>query len=324
MSEDPIPVAVVGTGNMGSNHVRVYDELPEADLVEIVEPDKKKAAEITEDYDVIVRESVDELRQARAATVAVPNEHHRSVAEELLEIGVDLLVEKPLATNVEDAEAIVEKAEEQDAVLQVGHIEQYNPAVKTLSEILSSEELIAIDIKRLGPFNKHLTAESVVFDLMIHDLDIIDSLVPTPIRYVDALGVTPRSELVDYAVANLKFQGEILGTLTASHVTQNKIRKLTATTKTSFIEMDYRNQTISIHRHGTEMTAPFDNRSGYRTESVVESPFVRTREPLKNELESFVQCVKTRDNPIVDGQRGIRAVKLATEVLETITTNGKG
>lgn len=323
MSNDPISVAVVGTGNMGSNHVRVYDEFPEADLVEIVEPDEQRAAEITKGYDVTVRESVDDLRQAKAATVAVPNEHHRPVSEKLLEMGLDLLVEKPLATNVKEAEAIVEKAEERNAVLQVGHIEQYNPAVEMVSEILSSEELIAIDIKRLGPFNEHLTAESVIFDLMIHDIDIVDNLVPTPITYVDALGVTPRSELVDHAVANLKFEGEILGTLTASHVTHNKVRKLTATTKTSFIEMDYRNQTISVHRHGAEVTAPFDNRSGYRTESVVESPFVRTQEPLKNEIESFLQCVNTRETPKVDGQRGVRAIKIATDVLEAITTNGK-
>lgn len=318
MSEEPIPVAVVGTGNMGSNHVRVYDGLPGADLVEIVEPDTERAAELSAEYDVTVQESVEDLQHARAATVSVPNDHHRPVTEQLLASGLDVLVEKPLATSVTDAQAIVDAADRADAVLQVGHIERYNPVVETLSDILDSERLIALDVDRLGPFNQHLTAESVVFDLMIHDIDVVDSLVDGGITHLDAVGVTPRSELVDHAVATLKYGEGTLCSLTASHVTHGKIRTLTATTENAYIELDYRAQTLSIQRHGIEETTPFSDRVGYRAETIVERPFVRTREPLQNELESFLHSVRTRQSPRVDGQQGVRAVELATEVVDAI------
>lgn len=316
---DPVPVAVVGTGNMGSNHVRVYDELPEAELVEIVEPDAERAVEIADEYDVTVHESVEDVSQATAATVSVPNEYHRSVAEQLLEIDLDLLVEKPLATSVEDAEAIVETAEKQDAVLQVGHIERFNPAVETLRDILAEEELIAIEAHRLGPFNEQLSSESVVFDLMIHDVDVIDSLVPEELDHLDAVGTRSRSEEVDHAVATMKYDDGVLGSAVASHVTHGKIRELDVTTRDAYMTLNYQAQKITIQRRGTEQTTNFANKSGYRAETVTERPYIRTREPLKNELEHFLARVQDRDRPRVDGKDGVAAVRRAEIVVDRIT-----
>lgn len=317
----PVPVAVVGAGNMGSNHLRVYDTLPEANLVEVVEPDPERAATVREKYDVDVIGDIDDVERARAATIAVPNRYHRDVAVDLVERGLDILVEKPLAMNTEDAEAIVDAADANNSLLQVGHIERFNPAVKVLDDILSDTEVIALEAHRLGPFNEHLTDESVIFDLMIHDIDVIRSLVDTPVNHVDAVGARPKSKELDHAVAHLKFDDGILGTMTASHVTHSKIRTLTVTTREMFIELDYQRQQITINRRGTEEVTPLQEKSGYRTETIQETPFIQTREPLKNELQSFLECVRTRSTPIVDGQEALRAVKLSVNIATTIDLN---
>lgn len=317
MSET-VPVAVVGTGNMGSNHVRVYDQLQNAELVEIVEPDAERAAEIADEYDVTVHESVGEVSRAVGASVSVPNEYHRSVAEQLLENGLDLLVEKPLATSAEDAEAIVATAREQDAILQVGHIERFNPAVETLRDILAEEELIAVEAHRLGPFNEQLSGESVIFDLMIHDIDVIDSIVPGELGHLDAVGTRSRSEEVDHAVATMKYDDGILGSAVASHVTHGKIRRLDVTTRDAFMTLDYQAQKITIQRRGIEQTTEFANKRGYRAETVTERPYIRTREPLKNELEHFLARVQDRCQPRVDGEDGIDAVRRAEIVVDGI------
>jgi predicted dehydrogenase len=318
MSDDPIPVAVVGTGNMGTNHARVYDELPGSELVEIVEPDEERTAELTAKYDVTVRESAEDITEAEAATVSVPNEYHRPVAEQLLSGGLDILVEKPLAMSVEDAEAIVEAAETTDAVLQVGHIERFNPAVQTLAEILRDENLIAIEAHRLGPFNEQLSEESVVFDLMIHDMDIVDYLVAGDLAHLDAVGTRSRSAVTDHAVTTMQYECGVLATTVASHVTHGKIRKLDVTTKDAFITLDYQEQKIMIQRRGTEQMTELGTNSGYRAETVTERPYVRTREPLKNELEHFIDCIRTRNEPRIDGQDGAKAVRRAEAVINQI------
>lgn len=318
MAETPVPVAVIGVGNMGANHARVYDELPDAELVELVEPNATKAAELEADYDVPVHGTVDEISRAAAATVAVPNNHHREIAERCLAADLDILVEKPLATSIADAESIAETAEANDAILQVGHIERFNPVVQSLKEILADEDVIALETHRLGPFNQHLSEMSVVFDLMIHDIDVIDWLVDGDIEHLNALGTAPRSDQVDHAVLQLKYDNDVLGTVTASHVTHGKIRTLRVTTRDAYIELDYQDQSIVLQRRGVEETTTLLNQSGYRTETVTESPYIRTREPLKNELEHFLECVSSRETPRVSGADGVRAVTLTNEVAERI------
>jgi predicted dehydrogenase len=319
---DPIPVAVVGAGNMGANHVRVYDELPEANLVEVVEPDPENAATIREEYDVAVLDSVDKIQQATAASITVPNELHRSTAETLIAQGVDVLIEKPLALSVADAEAIVTTAEQHDAILQVGHIEQFNPAVKVLEDLLKQQNIIALESHRLGPFNEQLSEESVVFDLMIHDLDIVSSLIGSDLKRINAYGASPKSRTMDHAVAQMQFENGVLGTLTASHVTHGKVRTLSVVTEESYITLDYQKQDIVIQKTGVEGTTSLFDRSGYRSETITESPFIQTREPLKIELEHFLDCVETRTEPKTNGAVGLAAVELARTVAEGIKTNG--
>jgi predicted dehydrogenase len=311
-------VAVVGTGNMGANHVRVYDELPGAELVAVVEPDDERAREIRERYDVEVVDDVASVDGATAATVAVPNQLHREVAEQCIESGLDVLVEKPLATTVEDAEAIVETADDRDAVLQVGHIERFNPAVEALGDVLENHELFALEAHRLGPFNDHLTGESVVYDLMVHDLDVVCSLVDSAIDDLNAVGTTPRSEKLDHAIATLRFEDGTVASTTSSHVTHGKVRNLRATTDEAYVELNYQEQDLTIQRRGQEGTAALEDHVGYRTETVTESPYIQRREPLQNELEHFLDCVRTGAHPRVDGRVGVNAVALASEVIDAI------
>lgn len=320
---EPIPVAVVGAGNMGSNHVRVYSELPEAHLVEVVEPNPDRAAELNDLTDAEILDSVSEIEQAAAASVAVPNNQHRKVATQLFERGLDLLIEKPLANTVEEASAIATAAEEHDAVLQVGHIERFNPAVEVLGEILGNEQIVSMESHRLGPFNEHLTDTDVVFDLMIHDLDVIDSLIDGTFETVNAVGATPRSPKTDHASAVLKYDSGETASLTASHVTHGKVRKLTVTTIDAYITVKYQDQRLTIQRRGLGNTMTMSEQSGYRTETTRETPFVRTREPLKNELEHFLNCVRSRSTPRVDGTQAVQAVELSQAVAEQIAEIGQ-
>lgn len=315
---EQVPVAVVGAGNMGINHVRVYEELPDAELVEVVEPDSERVSEVREKYDVEIHDNVGDIEYAEAASIAVPNKYHRDVATDLIERGLDVLVEKPLAMNVPDAEAIVATAKAKDAILQVGHIERFNPAVQTLQDILADQELIAIQAHRLGPHHQHITEESVVFDLMIHDLDIIAELVGSRVTHLDGVGQCARSDALDHAISVLQFENGPVATATASHVTHGKIRELTVTTPDAYISLDYVQQGLTIQRRGVERTTELDTYSGFRTETVTESPYISNREPLKNELESFVYAVRTKETPEVTGEDGMSAVDLSSHVVEKI------
>lgn len=317
---EPLPVAVIGAGNMGANHVRVYSELEQAELVEIVEPDPETAARIREEYDVEILDAVEDISRAEAATIAVPNEHHLPVARTCIaDRELDVLVEKPLATTIEEADTIVELARKHDAVLQVGHIERYNPAVQLLEDVLEDEEVFALETHRLGPFHDQLSTENVIFDLMIHDVDVITSIVDTSLSELSAFGTAPRSETCDHATAQLQFNDGTLGTSTASHVTHGKVRELTVTTADAYISLDYQNQSLVLQRRGIERTTELPTQSGYRTETVTETPYVQTREPLKVELESFIDCVRNRTTPVVDGEEGRDAVKLATKISDAVT-----
>lgn len=321
MTEDPIPVAVVGVGNMGANHLRVYDQLPGAEPVEVVEPDEERALAVADKYDVRILDEVTDLESAQAASISVPNQQHRDAAVACIKSGLDVLVEKPLALSVGDAKAIADAADDADAILQVGHIERFNPALRVMEDILPEQDVVAMEAHRLGPFNEHLTSESVVFDLMIHDIDVIRAMVNSPIRHVDAVGTRSRSSEIDHAVAHLKFDNGILGTSTASHVTHSKIRSLTVTALDVYIQLDYQEQDLTLSRRETEQTTMLQGTAGYRSEIVQETPFIRTREPLKNELEHFLECIRKTRKPRVGAADGIEAVELARKIVDAIRSN---
>jgi predicted dehydrogenase len=303
---------------MGSNHIRVYNELPGAELVEVVEKDSKIAEEVANRYDVKILDEVTDISEAVAATIAVPNDLHKPVSLACIKKNMDILVEKPLAQNVDDAVEITEAAKKNGVLLQVGHIERFNPAVRTLRKVLEDKDVIAVEAHRLGPFNEQLSRESVVFDLMIHDLDVINCLVDSDIEVMNSIGSKTKSNELDHVISQFTFENGVIGSTTASHVTHGKIRTLNVTTSDAYVQMDYQKQDITVQTRGTEQTTQLSEMRGYRAESVQETPFVSRSEPLKNELEHFLSSVTTRETPEVDGRAGTEAVRLATRIINGV------
>ncbi len=320
MSGEPVRVAVVGVGEMGSNHVRVYKELPSANLVGVVESDPERAGQIEEEYDVKSFATIDSLPEGDAVSISVPSHLHRDVAIECIECGLDVLVEKPLATTLDDARAIVSAAEENDVRLMVGHIERYNPVIEALEEILESESVLAFDAHRLGPYTEQLSDDCVVTDLMIHDLDVVTHLIAGDVRQLNAIGSFARSTQSDHAIVQMELSGGAIGSLTASHITHDKVRKLKIMTEDHFIIVDYHRQNIDVKHWGTIGSTTLGEQSGYRTENIVESPYVNTREPLKAELEHFLNCIRNDETPMTDGESGVKALSLVSRIKEQMGT----
>jgi predicted dehydrogenase len=276
------------------------------------------AARMAATHEVPVLDTPEEIERAHAASVAVPSALHHEVTTRCLNMELDVLIEKPLAPTIDESRALVDAARGADAVLQVGHVERFNPAIQTLADLLLKQELVAVETHRLGPFSEHLVDEDVVFDLMIHDIDIVEYLVDGALDRTTAVGSSVHSEEVDHVLAQMAFDDDVVAAMTASHVTHNKVRTLNVTTNEAYIKLDYQSQDVQIFRAWTQDVAPLLETGGYRTEVVRESPYVSTREPLKNELEHFAECVRTRETPEVSGEDGLRAVRRAREILDLV------
>ncbi|RBI64013.1 gfo/Idh/MocA family oxidoreductase [halophilic archaeon] len=310
MSE-PVNAAVFGVGSMGRHHARVYSELPNVNLVGVHDADEETATSVARDHGTRAVGMDAALLEADVASVAVPTEYHYAVARDCIDHGVDVLVEKPFVADPAEGKELLAEANAADVTLQVGHIERFNPAVRTLSEIVSDLDVIAIDARRLGPPPEgRAVDDSAVMDLMIHDIDVLLSLVDDDVESVAALGARDNR----YASANIEFESGVVAGLTASRVTQEKVRTLSITAADCRVNVDYTDQTVEIHRHSTPEYIEENGDLRYRHESIVERPTVETGEPLKNELRSFVRAATTGGTPVVTGEDGLRVVELARRV----------
>ncbi|WP_435074285.1 Gfo/Idh/MocA family oxidoreductase [Halorubrum sp. HHNYT27] len=309
-----VDVGVVGVGAMGRNHARVYSELPGATLVGIADADVERAADVAAEVGTASYPTADLLDRVDAVSIAVPTEYHVSLAEQCIDAGVHALVEKPFVASVAEGRALIEQADAAGVILQPGHIERFNPAVTELSRIVDGVSPIAIDARRLGPPSDDGRSldENVVHDLMIHDLDIVRSLVSGDIDRINAV----RTGDGQHADAQLRFANGTVATLTASRVTQQKVRDLTITAEDCYIELDYLTQTIEIHRQSRPEYMEIGGNIRYHHEGITERPMVQSGEPLRYELESFVGAVADHTTPEITGEDGIRAVELADAVLE--------
>lgn len=306
----PIRAGVVGVGSMGQNHARIYAELPDVELVGVADTDADRAREIAASHGTQARSRAELLDRADAVSIAVPTAHHAELARECIEAGVDVLVEKPFVAEPEAGQEIADLAHEHGAVVQVGHIERFNPAVRAVAEILDEQEIIAIDAQRLGSPRERTIADNAVMDLMIHDIDVVLSLIDQDVTTVNALG----AEENRYIDAQLRFAGGIVASLTASRVTQKKIRRLSITTRECWIAVDYIDRSVAIHRHSLPEYVERKSGMHYRHEGVVERPMVDSGEPLKEELASFVDCVRERTTPLVTAEDGLRALSVARRI----------
>lgn len=312
VQSDPIRVGVVGVGSMGRNHTRVYSELPGVDLVGVADVDTDQAAIVAAEYGTSAMTQTELFARVDAVSIAVPTQFHYPVAREALEAGVHVLVEKPFVADAAEGQALIDLAADRDLTLAVGHIERYNPAVEALAELVTDLDVLAIDARRLGPpLDRHI-GDSVVLDLMIHDADVLLSLVDSEVASVSAI----ETDDGQYAVAQVRFENGVVATLTASRVTQRKVRSLDLTARDCVVELDYIDQSVAIHRHARPEYATVGSGLRFRQESVTERPLIDSEEPLRRELRSFVDAVASGTPPVVSGADGLRALALCQQITE--------
>jgi predicted dehydrogenase len=304
-----VRVGVVGVGALGQHHARVYADLPGATLAGIYDADPSRAAEVAARHGVPAFGELRELTDAAdAISVAVPTVDHHRVARTLLEAGKAVLVEKPMTAGLEEAEDLIGLASEKGAVLQVGHIERFNPAVDALRKAALQPRFI--EVHRLSPFSPRSLDVDVVLDLMIHDLDIILCLDGSGAVQVDAVGVPVLTSKVDIANARLRFASGLIANLTASRVSAERVRKFRVFSPKSYISVDFAARSAQVYRLVQGEGGP---------EITTERTSAPDEEPLRRQLAAFVAAVRDRTAPAVTGADGLRALTLAHTVLARMT-----
>jgi len=303
-----IRLAVVGCGEFGRNHARVYREMESAELVGVFDHSADRAAQVAQEFQTQAFQAMGQLRGAvEAASVAVPTGSHREVGCELMELGIDVLVEKPMARTIREADELVAAAKLNRRILQVGHVERFNPAVLAVEPILNRP--LFFEVHRLGVFTARSLDVDVIYDLMIHDLDILLALVKEPVDEVKAVGIPVLTSKVDIAHARLEFAGGAVANVTASRVSTERVRRMRFFQQHEYISLDYARRDalrVGVKRPGPQPEFAYQKLS---------APAV---EPLRAELEAFVEAVKTRVPPKTDGAAGRAALELADRVMESI------
>ncbi len=311
-------VAVVGVGKMGQNHARCLSSMKGVDLVAVVDTDRALAESVAASRGSRAVDSIDDLHGVEAVVVAVPTAQHAEIGCELMKRGIHCLVEKPLAGDSGDARLLLNTAEAVGVVLQVGHVERFNPAVRQLREVLADERVLAVNARRMSATSGRVTDIDVVMDLMIHDFDVVLSLMGGDTPTVVARGVDGTSGH-DHVTALLSFDDQRMASITASRITQNQIRQLEVITEERFFTVDYSNQDLVIYRQGrVEGHAGNEAEVRYSLDVDIRQVFVRRREPLVEELEHFVGAVRG-DHPCeVDGPEALRALELVWAVQDEL------
>jgi predicted dehydrogenase len=302
-------VAVIGVGHLGRHHARILSALADATLVGVVDKIPERAAEIAAASGTsALTASRDLLGQVDAVTIAVPTEIHREVAMPFLERGIGVLVEKPMARSLAEADEMIAAARASGAILAVGHTERYNPAVATVMPLVTSPRFI--EVHRLGVFPDRSLDIDVVFDLMIHDLDVILSLVRSDVVSVEAVGVPVLTPKYDIANARLRFDSGCIANVTASRISKDRVRKIRFFQPDAYLSIDYAAQEVEGWR--------LVKQDGARPRIEGGPIPVQRDEPLRVELADFVRAVRERSAPRVDGAAGRRALELATQIAEKI------
>jgi predicted dehydrogenase len=312
----PIRIGVVGVGNMGQHHTRVLSFLKDVELVGVADVNVERGLSVASQYRVRFFEDYrDLLPHVDAICIAAPTRLHHAVGMACLEAGIHVLIEKPIAASIGEAESLVNQAAQSGCILQVGHIERFNPAFLELNKVLKTEELLAIEAHRMSPYTHRAADVSVVLDLMIHDIDLLLELVADRVVKLTASGSSSSGTgHLDYVTATLGFANGIVATLTASKVTHRKIRSLVAHCKQSLTEADFLNNEILIYR---QTTADYMTNYGqvlYRQDGLIEKVHTSNIEPLHAELEHFVHCVRGGDRPSVGGEQALKALRLASSI----------
>jgi predicted dehydrogenase len=309
---DPLRLAVVGVGHLGKHHARILSALPEVTLVAVVDTNEARANEIAAANGTRALYAAEHLYGlVDAVSIAVPTELHRDVAMPFLTAGVSVLVEKPMARSVAEADELIAAAAASRARLAVGHTERFNPAVNTATSLLTDPRFI--EVHRLGAFPERSLDIDVVLDLMIHDLDVVLSIVRAEVESIEAVGVPVLTPRIDIANVRLRFANGCIANLTASRISRDRVRKIRFFQPAGYLSIDYAAQKIEAWRLVKD-AGPMPSIEGG------EVP-VPHEEPLKRELEDFVAAVRTNRPPLVDGVQGRRALELATRIVARIASS---
>ncbi len=322
MSADPIvpvKVGVIGIGNMGWHHARVLSLLRDADLIGVADPDPERGHMATEQFGCRWFADYREmLSEVEAVCIAVPTLLHHPVGLACLQAGLHVLIEKPIAASQDEATALINAAHQAHRLLQVGHIERFNPAFRELIKVVANEEVVVLEGRRHSPHSDRANDVSVVLDLMIHDIDLVLELAQAPVVRLAAAGGRSADGPIDYVNATLGFENGVVASLTASKMSHRKIRSLSAHCRSSLVETDFLNHTLHIHRRAHEWVSADHGELLYRNDGFIEEVSTTSIEPLYAELEHFLQCVRGRETPAVDGLQASRALKLADLIEQAV------
>ncbi len=295
-----IKVGVVGVGRLGKEHARLYSLLSGVDLVGVVDANYERAKDVASKCRTVgYKDYKDLYGEVEAVSIAVPTDLHYPVARDFLQRGIHLLLEKPITRTTEEAKKLIQLAHRNKLIFQVGHIERYNAAIREIGELVKIPRFI--ESHRLAPYQPRGTEVGVVLDLMIHDLDIILHLVNSPIKRIEAIGVTVLSKHEDIANVRLLFQNGCVANVTSSRLSRDKLRKIRIFQSDSYISLDYLTQKIDLYRKKGDVI------SGEKI-----SP--QKLEPLKLEIEDFIKCVVKGKRPLVSGEEGMEVLKVALEI----------
>ncbi|MBV9276522.1 MAG: Gfo/Idh/MocA family oxidoreductase [Verrucomicrobia bacterium] len=299
-----IRVGVVGVGSIGKNHARICAELKDVEFAAVYDINSETARNVGRHYHVRVAESLDELISlVDAATVAASTRAHFEIGCRLLEARKHVLIEKPITETPEQAEKLVRLARERSLILQVGHVERFNPVMRALQERITRPRFI--EVHRLSPYPFRSLEIGVVLDLMIHDLEIILHLVRSPVKSIDAVGVPVLSKSEDIANTRIRFENGCVANITASRITPKKMRKIRVFQEDAYLSLDYQNQSVKMYRL-------VDGK--IKREKVA----IEKDEPLKRELQSFIECASGGQQPLVSGSEAAAALELAIRITEMI------
>ena len=303
--------AVIGAGYLGKFHAEKYASLPECELVAVVDVNEEAAQSVAGKYGAQALSDYQTLLgEVDAASIVVPTTLHHAVARDFLQAGAHVLVEKPIAVTVEEADDLIQIAKEHDRILQVGHLERFNPAVRGLENL--EEKPLFIESHRLSPFNPRANDVSVVLDLMIHDIDIILALVDSDIDHVDASGTAVLTQGTDIANARLTFKNGCVANVTASRISMKMERKMRMFRPCSYISVDFQNRVLVKHKTGDKEMFP-----GI-PEIVSEESVFESGDALFEEIKHFVHCIQTGEAPIVSGEAGRRALATAIQITQLL------
>ncbi len=307
----PLRAGVIGVGHLGQHHARLYASLPGAQLVGVMDQSVERAQVVADRHGARIFRTVDELlSQVEVVSVAVPTSGHFAVAKACLEAGKHILIEKPIAATLEEAQELVQLAKQRGCCVQVGHSERFNPVMALMRPHIGPP--VFIECHRLSSFSERGTDVDVVLDLMIHDLDLVLSLNPGPVEEVRAAGVAVLSSSIDIANARIQFQRGCVANLTSSRVSTNTMRRLRLFQRDNYLSIDFQTRQGLICRRTTL--------AGKRPTVEVEQLQGGDEEPLKLQLESFLHAVSTGSRPVVSGEDGAAAVDLAHQVLQALET----